>query len=38
LANLPPAAPNPEMWELRFKAGKGFILAGDETETVRDVD
>jgi len=26
LNNLLPDAPNPEIWELKFKAGKGFIL------------
>jgi hypothetical protein len=30
-------APNPEMWELKYKSGKGFILVDDETETVREV-
>ncbi|KAG5649972.1 hypothetical protein H0H81_001273 [Sphagnurus paluster] len=38
LPNSPPTAPNPEMWQLEFKTGKGFVLVGDETETVRDVD
>ncbi|KAJ7858067.1 hypothetical protein B0H14DRAFT_3636880 [Mycena olivaceomarginata] len=25
-------SPNPEMWELKYKSGKGFILVDDETE------
>ncbi|ESK83004.1 hypothetical protein Moror_11756 [Moniliophthora roreri MCA 2997] len=36
LPDLPPTAPNPEKWELKFKDGKGFILVDDETETVRE--
>ncbi|KAF8182607.1 hypothetical protein BJ912DRAFT_977800 [Pholiota molesta] len=38
LADLPPTAPNPEVWKLEFKAGKGFVLVGDPTETVREVE
>ncbi|KAJ7877570.1 hypothetical protein B0H14DRAFT_3858975 [Mycena olivaceomarginata] len=30
-------APNPTMWELKYKSGKGFILVDDETETVREI-
>ncbi|KAK0228693.1 hypothetical protein IW262DRAFT_633761 [Armillaria fumosa] len=32
-----PNAPNPEVWELKHKDGKGFVLVDDTTETVRDI-
>ncbi|KAJ6592007.1 hypothetical protein B0H10DRAFT_2441361 [Mycena sp. CBHHK59/15] len=31
-------SPNPAMWELKYKSGKGFILVDDDTETVREIE
>ncbi|KAH0839398.1 hypothetical protein J3R83DRAFT_116 [Lanmaoa asiatica] len=36
LPSHPPKAPNPETWELKYQAGKGFILV-DDPETVHDI-
>ena len=32
------SAPNPELWELKHKAGKGFILVEGSEELVHDID
>ncbi|KAG6843356.1 hypothetical protein H0H87_003419 [Tephrocybe sp. NHM501043] len=31
------SAPNPELWELKHKEGKGFILVSGSDEEVRDI-
>ncbi|KAF8887121.1 hypothetical protein BD779DRAFT_1470841 [Infundibulicybe gibba] len=38
LASNPPTKPNPEMWKLTYKDGKGFVLVEqDGKETPREV-
>jgi len=32
------SAPNPELWELTHKAGKGFVLIDNDEEIVHDIN